>query len=79
MELPEIAVQVTHVVSHEARCPRCGSLINAPLPAEHRYGYGPRLTALTGELPGSQRDSRRAVQEFCTPVSGVLISRGALQ
>ena len=49
------------------------------MPPEVRYGYGPRLTALIGELSGSQRDSRSAVQEFCTSVLGVPISRGAIQ
>jgi transposase len=56
-----------------------GRLGKAELPAEYRYGYGPRLTALIGELSGSQRDSRSAVQEFCTSVLGVPISRGAIQ
>ena len=32
IELPEIQMQVTHVVLHEARCPRCGRLLKAPLP-----------------------------------------------
>jgi transposase len=79
IELPEIQMAVTHVVLHETRCPRCGRLIKAELPAEYRYGYGPRLTALIGELSGPQRDSRSAVQEFCTSVLGVRISRGAIQ
>jgi transposase len=79
IELPEIHMQITHVVLHEARCPRCGRLLKAPLPEEHRYGYGPRLTALIGELSGSQRDSRSMVQEFCTSVLGVPMSRGAIQ
>jgi transposase len=79
IELPEIQMAVTHVVLHEARCPRCGHLLTAELPAEYRYGYGPRLTALIGELSGPQRDSRSAVQEFCTSVLGVPISRGAIQ
>jgi transposase len=70
---------VTHVVLHETHCPRCGHLLKAELPAEYRYGYGPRLTALIGELSGGQRDSRTAVQEFCTSVLGVPISRGAIQ
>jgi transposase len=43
------------------------------------YGYGPRFTAFIGELSGSQRDSRSAVQEFCSSVLGVPISRGAIQ
>jgi transposase len=79
IELPEIQMAVTHVVLHETRCPRCGRLCKAELPAEYRYGYGPRLTALIGELSGSQRDSRSTVQEFCTSVLGVPISRGAIQ
>jgi transposase len=79
IDLPEIHMQVTHVVLHEARCSQCGRLLKAPLPEKYRYGYGPRLTALIGELSGSQRGSRSAVQEFCTSVLGVPISRGAIQ
>jgi transposase len=79
VELPEIQMAVTHVVLHETRCPRCGHLLKAELPAQYRYGYGPRLTALIGELSGPQRDSRSLVQEFCTSVLGVPISRGAIQ
>jgi transposase len=79
IELPEIQMAVTHVVLHEARCPRCGHRLKAELPAEYRYGYGPRLTALIGELSGSQRNSRSAVQEFCQSVLGIPMSRGAIQ
>jgi transposase len=79
IELPEIQMTVTHVVLHETRCPQCGRSLKAPLPAEYRYGHGPRLTALIGELSGPQRDSRSAVQEFCASVLGVPISRGAIQ
>jgi transposase len=79
IELPEIRMAVTHVVLHETRCPRCGRLLKAELPAAYRYRYGPRLTALIGELSGGQRDSRTAVQEFCVSVLGVPISRGAIQ
>ena len=80
IELPEIQMAVTHVVLHEAHCPRMWPPRSKPqLPAEYRYGYGPRLTALIGELSGGQRGSRSAVQEFCTSVLGVPISRGAIQ
>jgi transposase len=79
IELPEIQMAVMHVVLHETQCPRCGRGLKAALPAEYRYGYGPRFTALIGELSGSQRDSRSAVQEFCSSVLGVSISRGAIQ
>jgi transposase len=79
IELPEIQMRVTHIVLHETCCPRCGRRLKADLPAADRYGYGPRLTALIGELSGSQRDSRSTVQEFCQSVLGVPISRGAIQ
>jgi transposase len=79
IELPEVQMSVKHMVLHEACCPQCGCIIKASLPNQHRYGYGPRLTALIGELSGGQRDSRTAVQEFCTSVLGVPISRGAIQ
>jgi transposase len=79
IELPAIQMVVTHVVLHATRCPQCGRTLKAKLPAAYRYGYGPRFTALIGELSGSQRGSRSAVQEFCTSVLGVPISRGAIQ
>jgi transposase len=79
IELPEIQMQVTHVVLHETCCPRCGRLLKVALPAAYRYGYGPRLTALIGELSGPQRSSRSTVQAFCASVLGVPISRGAIQ
>src|SRR5918999_6098440 len=71
IELPEIQMTVTHVVLHEGHCPGCGRRLKAPLPEEHRYGYGPRLTALIGELSGSQRGSRSTVQAFCQSALGV--------
>src|SRR5918999_4213526 len=77
IELPEIRMAVTLVVLHEAQCPRCGRRLKGELPAEYRYGYGPRLTALIGELSGSQRGSRSTVQAFCQSALGVHISRGA--
>jgi transposase len=66
-------------ILHEVCCAQCGRTLKAELPAAYRYGYGPRLTALIGELSGPQRDSRSAVQEFCTSVLGVPISRGGIQ
>jgi transposase len=79
IELPEIQMDVTHVVLHETHCLRCGRFLKAELPAEYRYGYGPRFTALMGELSGNQRNSRSTVQEFCRSVLGVPMSRGAIQ
>ena len=79
IELPPIQMQLTHVILHETRCSQCGRLRKAPLPEAYCCGYGPRLTALIGELSGSQRDSRSAVQAFCASVLGVSISREAIQ
>jgi transposase len=79
IELPEIQMIVRHVVLHEARCPQCGRVTKAQVSSEAQAGYGPRLIALIGELSGSQRDSRSAVQEFCQSVLGVRLSRGAVQ
>jgi transposase len=79
IELPEIQMIVRHVVLHEACCPECGRVIKAHVPPEACAGYGPRLTALIGELSGPQRGSRSAVQEFCASVLGVPISRGTIQ
>jgi transposase len=79
IELPELHMIVRHVVLHEACCAHCGGVIKAQVPPEASAGYGPRLTALIGELSGSQRSSRRAVQAFCQSVLGVAISQGAIQ
>jgi transposase len=79
LELPEIQMIVRHFVLYEAYCPQCGKVTKAHVPPAAAAGQGPRLTALIGELSGSQRDSRSAVQEFCASVLGVRISRGAIQ
>ncbi|HXH08199.1 MAG TPA: IS66 family transposase [Alphaproteobacteria bacterium] len=79
IELPAIQMVVKHLVLHKTCCPRCGRRLKAELPAADRYGYGPRLTALIGELSGPPRDSRSAVQECCASALGVPISQGAIQ
>jgi transposase len=79
IELPDIQMTVRHFVLHEARCSRCGRVTKAPIPPAVSSGYGPRFTALLGELSGSQRSSRSAVQDFCQSVLGVSISQGAIQ
>jgi len=79
IELPEIQMIVRHFVLYEAYCPQCGKVTKAQVPPEAAAGQGPRLTALIGELSGSQRSSRSAVQEFCRSVLGVPLSRGTIQ
>jgi transposase len=79
IELPDIQMIVRHFVLYVARCSWCGRVTKAAVPAVASPGYGPRFTALLGELSGSQRSSRSAVREFCQSVLGVPISQGAIQ
>jgi transposase len=79
IELPAIQMTVRHFVLYEACCSQCGRVMKAPVPPAVPSGYGPRFTALLGELSGSQRSSCSAVQEFCGSVLGVPISQGAIQ
>ena len=68
-----------HFVLYAARCSRCGRITKAPVPPTASSGYGPRFTALLGELSGRQRSRRSAVQECCRSVLGVPIGQGAIQ
>src|SRR6266568_9084772 len=79
LELPPIAMEVTHWVLHQGWCPDCGRWSKAQVPAEHATGYGPRLSALMGELAGAYGNGRRIVQTFCASVLHVPISLGAIQ
>jgi transposase len=79
LELPPIAIEVTHWVLHQGWCPDCGRWTKAQVPAEHATGYGPRFSALMGEVAGTYGNGRRMVQTFCASVLQVPISLGAIQ
>jgi len=79
IELPQIELNVTHYVLHKGCCSRCGKTVSAKLRPEHRFGYGPRMSALIAELSGMQGTSRRAVVQFLDSVFGAPISTGAVQ
>jgi transposase len=79
IELPSIAMEVTHWVLYPGWCGGCGRWTKAQVPAEHAMGYGPRFRALMGELAGTYGNSRRMVQTFCASVLQVPISLGAIQ
>ena len=72
-------MEVTHWVLHQGWCPDCGCWTKAQVPAEHATGYGPRFSALMGELAGTYGNGRRIVQTFCASVLQVPISLGAIQ
>jgi transposase len=79
IELPPIAMEVTHWVVHQDWCQACGRWSQARVPAAHTSGYGPRFSALMGELAGTYGNGRRIVQMFCASVLGVPISLGGIQ
>jgi transposase len=79
IELPAIAMDVTHWVLHQGWCPDCGRWSKAQVPAEHATGYGPQFSALMGEMAGTYGNGRRMVQTLCASVLRVPISLGAIQ
>src|SRR5215813_9833997 len=79
IELPPITMEVTHWVLQQGWCQVCGRWGHAHIPAEHASGYGPRFSALMGELAGTYGNGRRMVQTFCASVLQVPISLGAIQ
>jgi transposase len=79
IELPAIAMEVTHWILHQGWCVDCGRWTKAQVPAEHATGYGPWFSALMGELAGTYGNGRRIVQTFCASVLQVPISLGAIQ
>jgi transposase len=79
IELPPIAMEVTHWVLHQGWCPACGGWTKAQVPAEHATGYGSRFSALMGEVAGTYGNGRRMVQTLCASVLQVPISLGAIQ
>ena len=79
IELPPIEMDIHHFVLQQGQCQGCGRHLKAQVPPEHQAGYGPRLTALIGELAGIHRTSWRLVQDFCHAVLHIPISLGAVQ
>ena len=79
IELPPIEMDIQHFVLHQGTCSGCGRQLKAQLPSERQAGYGPRLTALIGELAGMHRTPRRLIQDFCHSVLRIPMSLGAVQ
>jgi transposase len=79
VELPPIALEVTHFHLYSALCVACHKEVKSTLPAEHQTGYGPRLTAYIGELAGINRLSRSTIQQHLSSLFGLSISQGTLQ
>jgi transposase len=79
IELPAIQMDVTHLVLHQAWCALCGQWTKAQVPPEQATGYGPRFTALIGDIAGTHGTGRRTIQTFCASVLQVSLSLGAIQ
>lgn len=79
IELPEIRMDVLHLLLHQGECKKCGKVVKAKVPKKHRTGFGPRLSALIAEMSGIQGNSRETVRTFCKSVLNFSISIGAIQ
>jgi transposase len=78
IELPPIKMDIHHFILHQGTCRVCGRQLKAQVPSEHQAGYGPRLSALIGELAGMHRTSRRLIQDFCHSVLRIPMSLGSV-
>jgi len=79
IELPEIKVDVLHLILNQGKCLCCKKTVKATVPNEFSSGYGPKLSAVISELSGSHGASRETVQDFCQSVLGFPISTGGIQ
>jgi transposase len=79
IELPPIEMDIHHFILQQGTCSGCGRTLKAQIPSTYQAGYGPRLTALIGELAGMHRSSRRLIQDFCHSVLRIPMSLGAVQ
>jgi len=79
IELPAIEMDIQHFILQQGTCRGCGRTLKAQIPSAHQAGYGPRLTALVGQLAGMHRTSRRLIHDFCHSVLKIPMSLGAVQ
>jgi transposase len=77
-EVPKIEPEVTEYQCPNVLC-RCGKTTQAPLPAEVKGHFGPRLTALIAYLTVLCRQPRRVVERLLADVLGIDISLGSTQ
>jgi len=78
-ELPRVAVLVTEHQLHRLRCPDCGRLVRAKLPADvPRGAFGPRLEAAIATLAVRNRISRRDTVELARELFGARLAAGSV-
>jgi transposase len=77
LELPKVRPEVTEYQRHRLRCPACGLVTCASLPAGvPTGGQGPRLQAVLALITGAYRMSKRMMATFCADVLGVPVCAG---
>jgi transposase len=79
IELPNVEMQISHYILQQCDCPNCGGTVKSTLPCDVSTGYGPRFTALVGELSGIKAMSRNDVKQLCESVLGIGIATGTIQ
>jgi transposase len=79
IELPPIAMAMTPLMLPQGWCAACGTWTKAQGPSAYATGYGPRCSALMGEIAGIPGTRRRTSQDLCASVLRVPISLGAIQ
>jgi transposase len=78
-ELPAIAVTMSEHRLQRLRCPECGAVTRAALPAAvPRGAFGPRLQAAVATLAVRNRVSRRDTVELVAELFGAPISAGSI-
>ena len=80
-EVAPVPVVVTEYRLAGRRCPHCGQLTRAPLPADvgaDRIGFGPRLTAIGALLTGRYRLSKREAAQCLDDLFGVNLAVGSV-
>jgi transposase len=79
VELPEVKPLVDEHRLHHLRCPTCGAVTRAALPADvAASGYGPRLVATVGMLSGPYRQSERQTHQALEDFYQVEVALGTI-
>jgi transposase len=79
-ELPSIAVILSEHRLQRLRCPQCGAVTRAALPAGVPAGaFGPRLQAAVAILAVRNRVSRRDTTELLRELFGTALSSGSVE
>jgi transposase len=78
-ELPPTAVLLSEHRLHRLRCPECGAVTRAELPADvPRGAFGPRLQAAVATLAVRNHVSRRDATELLRELFGAALSTGSI-